>query len=183
MTSRSWHHRTLPPPPSLRLAVFHILKLLLLHLLLLPHVHLIILLIMLRLRLDISTASPSTPTPGTTPSSSIRWWYSILREACPATRTRWVQKEPSVTCTKRNQHKHSTKQKIKNHTGDFGFYFPDCNNPVRKTKSRLLQCRRKKTVQLTCMHREIELTFNLMFIKGRNAVLLSNKTPILVGFL
>jgi len=42
--------------------------------------------------------------------------------------------------------------------------------------------KRKKTVQLTSMHREIELTFHLMFIKGWNAVLLSKKIPILVGF-
>jgi len=131
---------------------------------------------MLRMRLDMNMASSGTPTPRNNtillhPLETL----SLIREACTATLTRWVEEEASVTCTKEI----NTKQKITKHTGCFriatimsGKRNPDC-----------FSAEEKKTVQLTCMHREIELTFHLMFINGWNAVLLSKKTPILVGFL
>ena len=37
-------------------------------------------------------------------------------------------------------------------------------------------------MKLTCMHKELKLTFNLMFDKAWNAVILNQKTPYLEQF-
>jgi len=86
--------------------------------------------------------------------------------------------------TQQNQHKTIQNRRSKPILGVSIINHPDYNNPVRKTNSGLLQCRRrKKTEPITCMHRKIELTFHVMFIKGWNVVLLSKISPTLVGFL
>jgi len=80
----------------------------------------------------------------TTPSSSIRWRRSLLREACDATLTCWVEEEASVICTKRNQHKHNTKQKIKNHTGCFHILFSGLQQSCKENVIRIAVVQKKK---------------------------------------
>ena len=69
---------------------------------------------------------------------------------------------------------HNTRKKITQVLSEF--YNSNCNNVVRNMKSKELQCSGKQNWnKLTCMHKEFELTFNLMFVKASNAVILTKK--------
>ena len=183
---RVWHHGTLPPPPLMWLAVFHILvhclKLLLLHLLFLLHVHLIILLLMLRLRLDISTLGTTTPRNNTI----LHHPLVTLSHTGSMPYHPYVLSRGGTLC---NMHKTKSAQTQNKTEDQISFWvfsdliFRIATNMSEKGNLDCLSAEEKKTVKLTCMHREIKLTFHLMFIKGWNAVLLSKKTPILVGLL
>ena len=67
---------------------------------------------------------------------------------------RVLEVEPSVTCTQNNQHRKVQNRRSKTILGVFGINFPDCNNPVRKTYSRLLQYTgKKRTKSLACIQK------------------------------
>jgi len=48
--------------------------------------------------------------------------------------------------------------------GVSGIYFPTIQSGKRNPDC--ISAEEEKTVQITCIHRDIELTFHVMFIKG-----------------
>jgi len=55
---------------------------------------------------------------------------------------------------------------MKTNTGYFQNLFSGLQQYSPENEIRIASVQKKKTVQITCIHREIELTFHVMFIKG-----------------